>query len=767
MTQISRLATLDAIWSQFQNQRTDDLTQSLSTRIVSCSHRQGIDLSQSDVEDMLRVYNLRAFQSADQFHGFLALLAGDQTLRIQVAYRLLKKAGKGQVTLNDVSKLFMLFGLTPSEAEAVGVELSADGSTHLTETAFINFLPQQFSAHPKAFHGGHAMRSVSAINQREQPRRVPTQKVPEATVEQAAKTMADMGGTSPLQMQIGFFRLMQGAAYRCFRASYSANSETHLRAYDLPYTIFNFAHFANAAIDYYKTLGIVQPDATQPLEDLRASVNAAVEDLRLRMEAWDPSTATPAMLLAEAKLEDEVSELDHHHQIVSAAIELVLTGTVLGHSPDTLTVEDLQIQELNRLRHLDDHREVSGHQFASAGKDEFAFIESWQRVIIDESDTHYAGAIMPARYWYEDFMPKLLRASSVCTLEDIATLAAETEADLDAWYRGCKEADEFLPFAVDILEHFPTCAVWVKQEIRQAWRLSRHYLNGVQKRREREEFGRDSGYLSEYVTFIDVYLGRSDVAESEMRISFPYFIGPATWRFLHTGAEIVANLPEEEQAGAAEAFKVFFGAMATVYPCPYCRFHLNRYVVKNGEVQMYPIEYLLLGPQAHSTDVQVTIHEKLNTVSDGHSLRMFLWKLHNTVSSSIARSETWYHRDEQAHYTSRYWPSLDSEIARATAIGQDTLETHRIQRIYGVMKHAAHLAIVRDEFQLALAGDLAGHVERVIERAEKIIPAAESAVLASRFLQETYHYTPNADLEAPHFSDEEEALARSGYFVEA
>ena len=182
---------------------------------------------------------------------------------------------------------------------------------------------------------------------------------------------------------------------------------------------------------------------------------------------------------------------------------------------------------------------------------------------------------------------------------------------------------------------------------------------------------------------------------------------------------------------------------------------------------MYPIEYLLLGPQALSTNVQVTIQEKLNTVFDGHSLRMFLWKLHNTVSSSIARSEEWYHRDEEAHYTSRYWPSLDSEIARATTSGQAYLETSRIQRIYGVMKHAAHLAIVRDEFQLALSSALTGHVEKVIERAEKIIPAVESAILASRFLQETYHYNPKANIEAPHFSAEEEALARSGYFVEA
>jgi hypothetical protein len=769
MNQISTLASLDAIWSEFEILRADNPTQGLALAVLEASRRQGLSLGQGDVEDMLRVYSLRAFKDEAQFKGFLALLAGEQTVRIQVAYRLLKIAGKGQVTLKDVTKIFELFGLTASQAEAVAVELSADGSEHLSEMAFVKFLPEDFSAHPKAYHGGHSTRSVSVDTPTEKPKFVaaPMEQI-DSSMQSRAKPVTDLGGTSPLQMQIGFFRLLQGAAYRCFRASYSANSETHLRAYDLPYTIFNFADFANAAIDYYRDLGIVQPDARQPLEDLRNSINAAVEDLRARMENWNTATATPEMLLAEARLESELSELDHHHQIVSAAIELILSGAALGHSPSRLTIEDLQIHELNRLRHLDDHREVSGHQFDEpSAQGELPFIETWQRVIIDESDTHYSGAIMPSRYWYEDFMPKLLRACSVCTLEDIAAITAETEADLDSWYQTCKDAEEFTPFAVDVLDQFPRCAFWVKQEIKQAWRLTRHYLNGVQKRREREEFGRDSGYLSEYVTFIDVYLGRRDIADSEMRISFPYFIGPATWRFLHTSAEIVANLPAEDQGSAGSAFKTFFGAMATVYPCPYCRFHLNRYVVQNGEVHMYPVEYLLLGPQAHTTDVQVTIHEKLNTVSDGHSLRMFLWKLHNTVSSSIARSESWYHRDEQAHYTSRYWPSLDSEIARATAIGQEYLETHRIQRIYGVMKHAAHLAIVRDEFKLALSGPLTGYLEQVIERAEKIIPAVENAILGSRFLQETYHFNPNADLDAPHFSAEEEALARSGYFVEA
>ena len=77
------------------------------------------------------------------------------------------------------------------------------------------------------------------------------------------------------------------------------------------------------------------------------------------------------------------------------------------------------------------------------------------------------------------------------------------------------------------------------------------------------------------------------------------------------------------------------------------------------------------------------------------------------------------------------------------------------------------MAIVRDEFQLAWSGEMTGQVEKVLERAEGIIKLVESSMLASRFLHETYRYNPDSDFGTPHFSAEEEALARSGYFVEA
>ena len=32
-----------------------------------------------------------------------------------------------------------------------------------------------------------------------------------------------------------------------------------------------------------------------------------------------------------------------------------------------------------------------------------------------------------------------------------------------------------------------------------------------------------------------------------------------------------------------------------VYPCPYCRSHMTTYVLRNREVDLYPLEWTLLG----------------------------------------------------------------------------------------------------------------------------------------------------------------------------
>jgi len=767
MAQLHDRQQLVTIWNRIAGQDDTGLN-NLAERLSAACAAEGVTVSTSEAETLIRSLHLREMPSGGRGRLLLTALAGDQRLRCAEAYGLLAQASPSGVSVALLKQLLQIFELDPAEAEAMAVAIDRDGGGEISRDDFLAFLPESFSRHPRSYHASHTGYRVGAADAPSSSR-APGPASPAPGAGSAPSANPSSGGTSPLQLQIGLFRLLQGAAYRSFRASYSANSETHLRAYDLPYTIENFGRFVDAAVSFYSALGVVDADARQPLEDLRTSAQTALAELHQRMESWPTLELSDAMREAEGRIESELEVLDHEHQLFAALVELLLVAGLQGHDPLQLSAEDLHHHELNRLRHLDDHRELSDHrhQPAAATESQRPYLDTWQRVIVDESDTRYAGAIMPTRYWYEDFMPKLLRACSVRTAADIAALDAETEADLDAWFVAAREAGEFDRYAPALREHFLSCSLSVKQELRLAWRLTRHYLNGVQKRREREEFGRGDGYICEYVAFLDVYLGRSDIADSEMRLSFPYYLGPATWRLLHTSAERIAERPEAEQGPLVELFKQFFAALATMYPCPYCRFHLNRYVVRNKEVHLYPIEYLLLGPRdSEQPQIEVTVDQKLSVIHDGASLRLFVWKLHNTVSASIARSEPWFHRDDHAHYTTRYWPSLDSELARAQAMAQEAIETERISRIYGVLKHAAHLGVLRDELQLALHRPGSDELRRVWHRAEAIVEAAEQAVLSSRFLQQSYHYNPALELEDPHFTPEEEALARSGLFVE-
>ena len=686
----------------------------------------------------------------------LALQVGDPEVKAREAFSLLDSTGAGLIELKLIKRLIQLFEVSEQTADAIAIEMARDGSECIDIHHLLDYLPKDFESHPRAYAGGHRTVAPPRASSLSGRWRRDADK-PDASKQQ---------GTSPLQMQIGWFRLIQGAAYRSFRESYSANSETHLRAYDLPYTIPDFVRFVNAAVDLYLSLGIVEPGAEEPFESLRNSVNGAEAGLRERMANWNSIPKTDAMLEAEGRLEDELQELEHHHQIVAVVLEVLLTAALNGHDPETVTHEDLQRHELNRLRQLDDHQEATAGLDPDKPESQRSYHDSWQRVIVDPDDQRFAGSVMPTAYWYDEFMPLLLRASSVLTQADINDWDDADDEDLNAWFAERHASGEFRMYGHATDEAFQSRPLVVKKELRRAWELTRHYLNGVQKRREREEFGREDGFLCQYVAFLDLHVGRHDVEASQMRVSFPYYIGPATWRFMHTSAELIAAQPKEQQQRSVESFKLFFAALATMYPCPYCRFHLNRYVVRNREVSMYPIEYLFLGSDQVSSTLEVSLQDKLEQVNDGDNLRLFLWKLHNTVSSSIARSEDWYHKDSGAYYTSRYWPSLDSELERAHTLGVDLIERDRVQRIYGVVKSAAHLSVLRDELQESLHAEDLQQQQTIRNRASGAIDGVEEAVLQSRFLHDNYRYNPSLALEPPHFSPAEELLARSGLYTE-
>jgi Ca2+-binding EF-hand superfamily protein len=747
----------------------------------------------TELRDMIKEVDVDLSGSID-FEEFKALMVsrqGDRKSRLKLAFSVFDENGSGQITADEMHAVMRQFGLTDEELDEIVKEVDHDGDASIDFEEFCKLVPDSetttgYKDSPIAVSSSletTATSNSTAVDTDNTAHTVHTAAVTTEPVPEEAPTEIDAEvarlkellaqhpqsektcGTSRLQMQIGLFRLLQGAAYRCFRESFSANHETHLRVRSLPYRITDFVQFVHYAIALYKGLGVVEAACHPVLDAVVKSIEDEYARLENRIQNWKTVEKTKEMLAEEKAILEARGKSATVKEKFAAGVEFAITIKKKSLSLRDIAEGVLAINELNRLRKMELNEELAPETPQSEG-DPKEYLKKWNRVILNNASEEVDGAMMPVAYWYEDFMPKLLAAFSVSTAADIQSNTVPDEAALSQWYQSTKNSGEFDRYGADVAEYFPKCTSSEQLMLKQAWRLTHYYLNGVQKRRERQEFGRDSGALSHYVAFIDIYVGRSDVKDSQMRVSFPYYIGPGVWRFFHTTAEIVSTKTPQEQKALVAVFKQFFQLFATMYPCPYCRHHLNMYVVQNKEVEMYPVEYLVLGRDPQLTNFEVSMDAKLSTVVDGSSLRLFFWKLHNTVSSSIARSEEWYHKDEKAFYTTRYWPSLDSELVRAKALKHISIATDRIYHLYGTLKPASRLSGVRTTLQKLLEkGDEEG-IKEVCLIAQDDIKDLEEAVINGGFLQETYYFDPSLVDKAPHFTPEEEEFARSGVFVE-
>jgi hypothetical protein len=758
MPHVSSYAQAESLWSEWTAAHEARPGVAPLHLLREVFRKHGSFLAQHDVDSAF-ANGAAVDLTLGRFFDGIVPLFGTPDLRARHAFGYFDTARTGRVPIAAFLDVLRAFAPDDPRCDLIAGEVDADGDTWITEANLIAYLPPAVHLGRKAYRATHL---DSARLGSGAPALAP------ALQRSATAKAPQTDGISALQLRIGFFRLVQGAAYRSFRENYTANSETHLRAHDLPYKMPDFAVFVRETVAYYLALGIVDGAAgAAEFHKLVHLVEQAVEDLHQRIATWPSLPKTAEMLAAQSIIDAEREDLADHRLLFASVIEFILALRMQGIAPDALTPDVLAAHEINRLRHADLQAEATRPETAPMA-DAGAYLDSWNRVILSDLDEQIDGAIMPVAFWYNSFMPQLLRCASITNDADLARIESQSAGDLDAWHATQSASGAFDRHSTDLRDGFAACSLPQKQSLAQAWALTEHYLNGLEKRREREEFGRETGYLSEYVAFIDIFLGRDDVAKSEMRLSFPYYIGPAVWCLLHTGAEIVEGFPVDQRAAAITLFKRFFMAFATMYPCPYCRYHLNRFVIQNREVEYYPVEFLLLGRADTQHDLAIRPEDKLATISADvpGSFRLFLWKLHNAVSSSIARTEPWYHREARPLYTTRFWPSIDSELARAHALGLGSISIERLTSIYSVLKPAAALAILRDELQLALCHDDPVAAQETVERAAENITALESAVLASKHLSRRYRFDPDMHDAAPHFTAEDEAFARSGLYTE-
>ena len=425
-----------------------------------------------------------------------------------------------------------------------------------------------------------------------------------------------------------------------------------------------------------------------------------------------------------------------------------------------------------------DGSSAGGKQDSQKHSQGLDYLNHMEQVLLDaqlegESITDFESrphCTVPISFWYESFMPKLLEACSIGAPDQNIL----SEAALEQWFdeeRARLERGK----ADDVLEGWKGCSTKVKLSIKRAWRLVSHYMLGPQKQRERDSESqadhRSTGDLTRYVAFLDVYLGRSYVEKKGMRVTFPYLIGPSTWNLHHLIAERASDpdLTSEMQSVLVTEFRDYFALFATMYPCPYCRHHFNEFVNRNKELNAYPMEFVVLGldhAHANNRSHAFAFGDKLSAVTDGPSLRLFVWKLHNAVSASISRSESWYN-EARSITTSRYWPNIHAEIYRGKT-GSGAVSADRMLKIIKVVEVAADLEGLRKKYITNVTtvaseteseekhgAEGGGHgdewrisdVEGLLEEAAPLVRELDTTMVREGLLQESYGFHGHVDRE--------------------
>lgn len=243
----------------------------------------GHDASRDELINLMDNARLQGGIGHDNFVALMASLQGDRESRARVAFDLLDENGDGRISPDEMRHILGPFNLNDDELAMIFSEADRNGDGLINFDEFHRLMPAQ----PQPSDGCYCdtvipfastMRAetVPAIDALKiQPMEPPPAKSAPAPGRGSTHRRTAYGhGTSMLQLQIGLFRLLQGAAYRCFRESYSAHAMTHLRALDLPYTMPHFVAFVDRAMALYKALGVVDPACFPVLDAVTASVNA-------------------------------------------------------------------------------------------------------------------------------------------------------------------------------------------------------------------------------------------------------------------------------------------------------------------------------------------------------------------------------------------------------------------------------------------------------------------------------------------------------------
>lgn len=510
------------------------------------------------------------------------------------------------------------------------------------------------------------------------------------------------------EIRIGVFRLLSGAAYRVFRPNYSSTKK------DDPYLFDDFVELVKNTVDIVIDLKIVPRFKYRHLKQLVTIIEREYYRVCARVDHCTVHNCTPydcerlnaserydRTYINQSDLVNRIEDLKHvlRRAEAVASLKIKTRSSYSDMDIDALKKDIEQIgTQLCEMPYVDfmngyssillkDRRNKRNSINVGAmlnktgkltGEDLRGTMVREPNVSLHKTSRYTPGALIRNGFWYEEFMPLLLRGIAVDPTDDhwenlIDIDEAKIDDLLDSWY--AQNSFELNTHCNDVVAIWDGLTLPEKIMIKRAWDTIRDYMVTYQVRFEvttKEE--RD---LSQYVPFIDELLNRSYVKDQSMRLTMPLFIGPPIWTFMHsipelmeahsvitknrgsrahTKLEAIKNKIDSSKVDASnkivgsastsyvEYFKSYVLLFLQMYPCPYCRYHINDYVKQNHEIFNYPLEYTLMGIGQNRelvTDVfSLNIRAKLNTVHSTNDVRLFLWKFHNAVSSSVQSRNT-------------------------------------------------------------------------------------------------------------------------------
>lgn len=275
-------ADVEELWRAFGVFDTDGNGEISPEELGQVMGALGQTPSLMDLRALIRDVDVEGSGTVD-FEEFKALMIaqqGDSQSRLKLAFSIFDQDNSDRITAAELQNVMGRFGLSEEELATMIKEVDLDGDGAIGFAEFCQLAQDGATVeHPEtafsaarvtspagtaniaasisgSIAAGLAQESSSSHGSEPEGRSgqpAPTESDREAAsspeIERLKALLAlhpqeeKPRGTSRLQMQIGLFRLLQGAAYRSFQESFSANHETHLQVRNLPYRITDFARF--------------------------------------------------------------------------------------------------------------------------------------------------------------------------------------------------------------------------------------------------------------------------------------------------------------------------------------------------------------------------------------------------------------------------------------------------------------------------------------------------------------------------------------------